>query len=130
MISRCSSPMPEMMVCPVSSSLRTWKVGSSSARRCSEAASFSSSALVLGSMATAMTGSGNSIDSSTIGLDGSERVSPVLVDFRPMAAAMSPAYSSSRSSRWLACICRMRLMRSRLPLVEFETYEPALSVPE
>src|SRR5436305_562005 len=31
--SRWSSPIPEMMVWPVSSSVRTWKVGSSSASR-------------------------------------------------------------------------------------------------
>jgi hypothetical protein len=36
----------------------------------------------------------------------------------------------SISSRWLACIWRMRPIRSRLPLVGFSTYEPALSVPE
>ena len=36
MISRCSSPMPEMTVWPVSSSETTRKVGSSSARRASE----------------------------------------------------------------------------------------------
>ena len=60
--------MPAMIVWPVSSSVCTRKVGSSSARRCSELPSFSSSALVLGSMATKMTGSGNSIDSRMIGL--------------------------------------------------------------
>ena len=34
MISRCSSPIPEMSVCPVSWSVRTRNVGSSSDRRC------------------------------------------------------------------------------------------------
>ena len=49
------------------------------------------SALVFGSIATEMTGSGNLIDSSMIGLSGSQSVSPVKVFFRPMIAAMSPA---------------------------------------
>src|SRR5205823_1840895 len=67
MISRCSSPIPEMSVCPVSSSVRTWNVGSSSASRWRPAPSLSWSPLVLGSMATEITGSGNVIDSSRIG---------------------------------------------------------------
>ena len=83
--------MPAMMVWPVSSSVWTRKVGSSSARRCSELPSFSSSALVLGSMATMMTGSGNSMDSRMTGLDCSHSVSPVPVILRPTAAASSPA---------------------------------------
>ena len=67
--------MPEMTVWPVSSSVRTWKVGSSSDSACSALAILSWSALVFGSTATWMTGSGNSSDSSTIGaLDGAERV--------------------------------------------------------
>ena len=41
------------------------------------------SALVLGSIAIWMTGSGNSIDSSTIGCAGSQSVSPVVVSRRP-----------------------------------------------
>ena len=51
---------------------------------------FSCPALVLGSIATRMTGSGNSIDSSTIGYFSSQSVSPVVVFLRPTAAAMSP----------------------------------------
>ena len=50
--------MPAMMVWPVSSSVRTWKVGSSSASRWIAVPSFSWSALVFGSMATWMTGAG------------------------------------------------------------------------
>ena len=79
MISRCSSPMPAMMVWPVSSSVRTRKVGSSSASFIRLSPSRSWSTLVLGSMATEMTGSGNSMDSRTIGLPSSQRVSPVVV---------------------------------------------------
>ena len=52
--------------------------------------SLSWSALVLGSIATEITGSGNVIDSSRIGWLSSASVSPVVVYFRPTAAAMSP----------------------------------------
>ena len=44
--------MPAMIVCPVSSSVRTWKVGSSSASRWIAVPSFSWSPLVFGSIAT------------------------------------------------------------------------------
>src|SRR5215203_921332 len=64
--SRCSSPMPEISVWPVSSLVLTWKVGSSSARRPRATDIFSWSDLVLGSMATEMTGSGKTIISRRI----------------------------------------------------------------
>ena len=83
--------MPEMIVWPVSSSVRTRKVGSSSESRCRALASLSSSALERGSMATSITGSGKAIASSTIGWSGSHRVSPVLTRLKPTPAAMSPA---------------------------------------
>ena len=67
--------MPAMMVWPVSSSVWTWKVGSSSDSALSALPSLSWSTLVLGSMATEITGSGNSMRSSTIGCVGvAERV--------------------------------------------------------
>ena len=67
--------MPAMMVWPVSSSVWTWKVGSSSESQPSALPSLSWSTLVLGSMATEITGSGNSMRSSTIGWAGiAERV--------------------------------------------------------
>ena len=78
--------MPAMIVWPVSSSRWTWKVGSSSASFWIAVPSFSWSALVFGSIATWMTGSGKVIDSSTIGACGSHRVSPVVVSFRPITA--------------------------------------------
>ena len=78
---------------------------------------FSWSALVFGSTATWITGSGNIIFSSMITCCGSHSVSPVVASFRPTAAAMSPARTSLISSRWLACICRMRPMRSLRPLI-------------
>ena len=78
MISRCSSPIPAMIVCPVSSSDETRKVGSSSASRWRPCESLSWSPFVFGSIATEMTGSGNVIDSSTIGRGPTASVSPVV----------------------------------------------------
>ncbi len=66
MISRCSSPIPEMIVCDVSASVCTRNVGSSSASFCSAIASLSWSAFVFGSMATSITGFGNFIASRMI----------------------------------------------------------------
>ena len=83
--------MPEISVWPDSSFVRTWKVGSSSARRPSATDIFSWSLLVFGSMATEITGSGNVIVSSRIGLSGAASVSPVTTCLMPTAAAMSPA---------------------------------------
>ncbi len=91
MISRCSSPMPEILVWPVSLSVSTLKVGSSCISLASPWPSFSWSALVFGSTASAMTGAGKLIDSSTTGFCGSQMVSPVMTFLRPTAAAMSPA---------------------------------------
>ena len=59
--------MPEMTVWPVSSSVRTRNVGSSSDSDLSALPSLSWSDFVFGSMATWMTGSGNSIRSRMIG---------------------------------------------------------------
>ena len=119
-----------MIVWPVSSSVRTWKVGSSSDERAERLASLSWSTLVFGSIATEITGSGNSMRSSTIGCAGSQSVSPVVVFLRPTAATMSPAKTASLSSRWLACIWRMRPTRSFLSLVALSTGLPAASLPE
>src|SRR5688500_9343412 len=66
--------MPAMMVWPVSSSVLTTKVGSSSESRWMAVPSFSWSLLVFGSMATSITGAGNVIDSRTTWLPGSHRV--------------------------------------------------------
>ncbi len=94
--------MPLSSVCPVCSSTRTRKVGSSSASRCSALASLSWSALVFGSTAIEMTGSGNSMASSTMGAAGSDSVSPVKVCFTPTIAPMSPARIIVTSSRFSA----------------------------
>ena len=121
--------MPEITVWPVSWSVFTWKVGSSSLRAVRALPSLSWSPLDLGSTATCTTGSGKSSCSSTIGWPESHSVSPVRVFFRPMPATMSPVAMFSRSSRLLACICRMRPMRSRLPVVVLSTCPPRSSVP-
>ena len=55
------------------------------------------SAWVFGSIAIEITGSGNCIDSSTIGWRGSQSVSPVETDLKPTAAMMSPANASAIS---------------------------------
>src|SRR5690606_7597996 len=55
---------------------------------------FSWSALVLGSTAWEMTGSGNSMRSRITGASGSHSVSPVVISLRPTQAAMSPARTS------------------------------------
>ena len=91
MISRCSSPMPEILVWPVSGSVSTLKVGSSCISLARPVPSFSWSDLVFGSTARAITGAGKLIDSSTTGWSASQMVSPVVTFLRPTAAAMSPA---------------------------------------
>ena len=96
--------MPEMTVWPVSSSRRTWNVGSSSASFWIASDSRCWSTFVFGSMATEMTGAGKVIDSRITGAPGSVSVSPVVVCFRPATATIWPAPTPSRSSRLFACI--------------------------
>ena len=57
--------------------------------------SLSWSALVLGSIATVITGSANSIDSKVMGYLLSQSVSPVKLFFSPTTATMSPAKAHS-----------------------------------
>jgi energy-converting hydrogenase Eha subunit E len=66
---------------------------------------FSWSALVFGSTATEITGSGNSIDSTINFLFISQIVSQVFVSFNHTIAPMFHAVISSTSSLLLACIC-------------------------
>ena len=122
--------MPAMIVWPVSSSVKTLNVGSSSASRWIATPSFSWSPLVFGSMATEMTGAGKVIDSSTIGASAPDSVSPVVVCLSPITAQMSPARTSLMSSREFACICMRRPIFSLRSLVLFRTCVPAVSVPE
>ena len=83
--------MPAITIWLVCSSVLTRNVGSSPISLARPTPSFSWSLLVFGSIASEMTGSGKSIDSSTIGCFSSQSVSPVVTCFRPTAAAMSPA---------------------------------------
>ena len=69
---------------------------------------------VFGSIATEITGSGKFIASRMIGWSGWQIVSPVLTFLSPMIATISPANTSSRSSRLFACIWRSRPTRSFL----------------
>ena len=96
----------------------------------SASAIFSWSALVLGSTACEITGSGNSMRSRMIGAETSQSVSPVVTSLRPTAAAMSPASASVISLRSLACICSRRPMRSFLFFTELSTVSPDFRMPE
>ncbi len=117
-ISKCNSPIPEITVWAVSSSVRTRNVGSSSDNDLSALPSLSWSTFVFGSIATWITGSGKIMRSRMIGLPRSHRVSPVVTSFNPRPATMSPAIAVSISSRWFACINNKRPMRSRFSFVE------------
>ena len=75
--------MPAMIVWPVSRSVCTTKVGSSSESELSALPSLSWSFFVFGSIATEITGVGNSMRSSTIGCARSHSVSPVVVCLKP-----------------------------------------------
>ena len=103
-MSKCSSPIPEIMVWPEASSVRTVNVGSSSASFANDIPNLSTSALVLGSTAIPITGSGKSMDSNTIGYFSSVMVSPVLMSLNPTAAPMSPASMKSMAFCLLECI--------------------------
>ena len=129
-ISRCSSPIPEIIVWPLSSSVLTLNEGSSWASLPKATPIFSWSALVLGSTATEITGSGNSMRSRIILSLSAQSVSPVVVSLRPIAAAISPARTSLISSLLLACICTIRPTRSRFILTELNTAVPLSRVPE
>mmetsp|Transcript_33077 Transcript_33077/g.84832 ORF Transcript_33077/g.84832 Transcript_33077/m.84832 type:complete len:209 (-) Transcript_33077:1068-1694(-) len=130
MISRWSSPMPSMTVCPVSSSREKRNEGSSAERRTSASDILSCSFFEAGSTATLMTGSGNSIFSRMTEAAGSQRVSPVVVSLRPIMATMSPACARSTSVRSTACISRRRPTRSFLFLTELSTVVPLAMTPE
>ena len=106
------------------------KVGSSSANLAKANPIFSWPAFVFGSIATDITGSGNSIDSSMIGALSSHKVSPVVVFFNPMIAPNSPASNDSTSSLVLECILTSLPILSFLPFVELRTYEPLFITPE
>ncbi len=113
--------MPSITVWPVSLSVCILNVGSSSDNLVKAVLILSWSAFDLGSIATEITGSGNIIDSSIIGFFSSHKVSPVVVFFKPTAAAISPVYTSLISVLWFACINNIRPILSLLSLFEFKT---------
>ena len=129
-ISKWSSPMPEMIRCPVSLSIPTVNVGSSSINFWSVSSSASASLARSGSIAIEMTGGGKSMEASRIGCAGAVNVSPVFVCFIPTSATMSPAKAVSHTASLFACIWRMRFTRSRFPVLTFKTTSPRVSVPE
>ncbi len=103
--------------------------GSSSANFWMAFDNLSWSALVFGSIANSITGSGNSIDSRINWWSTAVKESPVVVFFKPIAAAISPEKTSSISVRDVACICSKRPTRSRVSEDVFCTYEPDCKVP-
>ena len=119
-----------MIVWPDSLSEETLKEGSSLARRASASPIFSWSALVFGSTAISITGSGKSMGSRTIKLEGSHKVCPVIVCLRPANATMSPVDAVLISSLSFACISNILPILSSLSLVVFITPVPAFNVPE
>ena len=106
-------------------------MGSSSASLARPMAIFSWPALVLGSIARSITGSGNSMDSRMMGYLGSQRVSPVVVFFQANCGINIP------------CVANLNILPVVLHasaeygpfsqgfcLVELYTLPPALMVPE
>jgi len=63
-------------------------------------------------------------------LFSSQRVSPVVVFFKPTAAAISPEYATGISSLWLACIRRILPILSFWSLTELRQGVPAAILPE
>ena len=84
-------------------------------------ASFSLSAWVAGSMLMLITGSGKVHALKDDRSSGSQSVSPVIEFLRPTSATICPAMACSRAMRSLACISKMRLTISRLPLLALRT---------
>ena len=119
--SKWSSPIPAIIVWPVSWSVCARNVGSSSANFAKASPILPWSFFVFGSIASSITGSGNSIDSRITGCCSSQIVSPVVVVLKPTAAAISPAYTLSISVRLFACIWTIRPTRSFFPFVAFNT---------
>ena len=104
-ISKCSSPMPPIFICLVSSSTQYLKLGSWICRFFKASHTLFWSWFLLGSIAWEITGSAKLIK----GLFLSQNVSPVTVFFKPTIAAMSPAPTSLIFSLLLACILTKRL---------------------
>ena len=122
--------MPAMIVWPVSSLYSERNDGSSRRIVTSASESFRLSSAVLGSIDIEITGSGNSIRSSTIGSFGSHSVSPVMEFLIPTTATILPAPASSSASRSFACISNMRDAISFLLFAGLSVRVPLMSLPE
>ena len=116
--SKCNSPTPEIIFWPVSLFVVNLNVGSSSANLSKPIVIFSWSAFVFGSIASEITGSEKLIDSRSNSLFSSQSVSPVVVDFKPTAAPISPALTSSTSSLLFEFMITKRENLSLTPFVE------------
>jgi len=130
LISRCNSPIPLMIVCPVSSSTLTINVGSSAASLLRQSANLSKSSWVFGSIARLITGSGKWMFSNTIGWSIEHKVSPVRISLNPTNAPISPASMNSSGFCLLACICIILEIRSFFPVLLLRTWTPDLTLPE
>ena len=112
MISRCNSPIPEMMIWPVSSSVLTRNEGIFMSEFAGRRPSFPDRLWSLALRPPKSPDQEHPFAPARFGLFRSHKVSPVVMSFRPIAAAMSPARTSLISSRLFACICTRRPIRS------------------
>ena len=122
--------MPAMRVCELSSSVLTRKVGSSSARRCRAIDILSWSALVFGSTASSMTGSGKLI---VLEHDRLRLVAQRVAGGRVLQPHRGGDVAGADRLDLFAVI-RVQLQQAAdallVPLVELYTYDPVLRVPE
>lgn len=126
--SRCSSPIPAMMVSPVASSVAARKVGSSLVKRASALATFAEAFLSFGVIASLITGSGTCMLLMEHSVRPSVKVSP-LAQSTPKSATMSPAWLRSMSSIWFACMRTSRPTLTRFPVRVLTMVSPLRSAP-
>ena len=120
--------MPEMIVCPDSSSSRTLNVGSSRWNRDSALLKLALSARLLGATARLITGSGTFIDVIATLTSPDVNVSPDLQS-TPKSATISPALASATSSMSSLCIRTSRGTLSFFPVDVFTMLAPLAIVP-
>lgn len=126
--SRCSSPIPEMIVCPLSASTATRNVGSSFWKRFSALLNAAPASRDLGATARDMTGSGTRIDVIATFTDPSVKVSPD-AHSTPKSAPISPGPIESTSSMSSECIRTSLGTFTRFPLLVLTMFPPLRSVP-
>ena len=119
------------MICsPVSGSRWTSRVGSSSTRRRSAVAAFSSSPFVFGSYANAITGAGRSSGGKLGAASDEASTSPARVSRSFATAPISPGPSSSTLSISFPRRLESCPIRSFCRRVAFMTWESEPSTPE